>query len=97
MITMKRVRGPDRRKWSTRTDWGLKLPDGFVERRHQVERRMPDVAEISLDEFEKLVKSGAASESREREAADSEIDSASAPAPGTQVQDPLPSEPDENG
>ncbi len=94
---MHKARGPDRRKWSTRTDWGLKLPEGFVERRQQVERRMPAVAEGSLDEFESLMKSVATREGREREAADPELGAAGVPAPGIQVRDPLSSEPDEQG
>ena len=97
VIGMQKARGQDRRKWNSRRGWGLKLPDGFNERRRRVERRMPVVGEGSLDEFERLTKSLAQRKNRKPIAADPEIGSAGGPASGTHERGPAPSEPDEHG
>lgn len=90
VIDMQKARGPDRRKWNSRRGWGLRLPEGFVERRRQVERRMPAVAEGSLAEFEELKQAVARRSKRKREAKARELDSAAARAPGIDGHSLLP-------
>jgi hypothetical protein len=51
---MKKARGPERRKWDSLKSWGIEQPKGFIERRRSVERRRPEVAESSFEEFERL-------------------------------------------
>ena len=61
---MRKARGVERRNVESLKSWGIKLPKGFVDRRRRVERRQPEVAEASLEEFETLMR---ISKERERE------------------------------
>jgi hypothetical protein len=80
VIVTHKARGPDRRKWNSRQDWGLKSPEKFVERRQQVERRMPDVVDGSLAEFKRLTLSLTAKREREPEDARAEPGSVAEPS-----------------
>lgn len=93
---MQNARGVDRRRWDSLKGWGLKLHDGVVERRRQVERRMPAVAEESLAEFEKLVRCLARKKRLERETLDLVFGLAKGPQPRFRLPRSLSVHPDED-